>query len=109
MSGTIDPGALRHRLALEAEAQAPDGYGGFATNWVHQFDVWAAIRPLSATRDEEAGNRVHAITHEITIRSRDGISAGMRLMNSGSNYLIDTLHDPDGTGRYLLCRTIEKS
>ncbi len=109
MTGMIDPGAFRHRLAVEAEAQAPDGYGGFATNWVHQFDVWAGIRPLSANRGEEAGNRIHTITHEITIRSQDGITAGMRLTDSGSVYLIDTLHDPDGTGRYLLCRTVEKS
>lgn len=105
----IDPGSLHHRLSIEAEAQVPDGYGGFTTDWMHQFNVWAAIRPLSATRSEEAGSRIHAVTHEITIRSRDGIAAGMRFTGSGGVFEIITLHDPDGSGRYLLCRAIEKS
>ncbi len=45
----IDPGRLRFRLEYEALVETPDGQGGFASDWVKQFDVWAAILPTGAT------------------------------------------------------------
>jgi len=99
----LDPGRLRWRLQYESLVETPDGQGGFEAAWQHQFDVQAAIRPLAAGATERAGTREAAISHEITLRSRDDIAAGARFAKAGRVFEIVGVRDPDETGRYLVC------
>ena len=99
----LDPGRLRWRLSYETLVETPDGQGGFEAEWQHQFDVPAAIRPLSASAAERAGTREAAVSHEITLRFRDGIAAGGRFTKAGRAFEIVAVRDPDETGRYLVC------
>ena len=48
------------------------------------------------------------MTHRITIRSRDDIRSGMRFVGQGRVFEIMTVHDPDETGRHLVCAVREE-
>lgn len=104
---TIDPGSFRSRLEYLALVETPDGQGGYTTEWVWQFDVWAALRPAGASMPEQASTRQVVIAHEITIRRRGGILPANRFRLGERLFDIDTVVDPDETGRYLTCRCRE--
>ena len=103
----LDPGSLRSELALQANTPVPDGMGGHTENWNEIATVFARIEPVSATSVFGPGQTVEAVTHRITIRWRNGVAAGMRFARQGRNFDIVTVHDPDDTGRYLVCRARE--
>ncbi|WP_281685108.1 phage head closure protein [Thalassobaculum salexigens] len=69
--------------------------------------VFALIEPVSASAVFGAGQTLETVTHRITMRWRDGVASGMRLTRAGRTFEIVTVHDPDETGRYLVCRTRE--
>ena len=103
----VDPGALRSEMAIEAVALAPDGLGGHVETWSEVATVFALIEPVSASAVFGAGQTLETVTHRITMRWRDGVASGMRLTRAGRIFAIVTVHDPDETGRYLVCRTRE--
>ncbi|MGN6305729.1 MAG: phage head closure protein [Mesorhizobium sp.] len=103
----VDPGALRHRLVLQVATTAPDGLGGFAENWNDVATVFAGIEPVSADSRFGAGQTLEAVTHRITLRHRTGVEADMRFAGGDRFFRIVTVHDPDESGRYLVCRTRE--
>lgn len=107
MSITFDPGTLRRRLEYERLAETPDGQGGQSTVWQKQFDVWAAIRPTGAAIADQAGNRQAVTSHDIVLRQRPDIVAGMRFRSGDRLFEILAVFDPDETGRYLQCRCRE--
>ena len=50
---------------------------------------------------------METVTHRVTLRWRNGVAAGMRFARQGRIFDIVTVHDPDDTGRYLVCRARE--
>lgn len=109
MSGlTIDPGALREALVLEALAAVQDDSGGQVGDWVEVGSVFAGIVPVRASARAGADQRLEKVTHRITIRFRDDIASGMRFRKGARTFLVTALHDPDETGRYLLCMAEEE-
>lgn len=105
---TIDPGALRTRLALEQATPAPDGAGGFSPDWTLVATLFGWVRPVSAANRFGAGQGLETTTHVVTIRHRDDVRGGMRFSTGARRMAIETAHDPDGTGRYLECRVKEE-
>ena len=103
----IDPGQLSTELKLEAMTPAPDGAGGFAESWAEIALVFARIEPASVRDRFGAGQTLEEVTHRITLRHRAGVASGMRLSRGDRNFDIATVHDPDETGRYLVCRVRE--
>jgi SPP1 family predicted phage head-tail adaptor len=103
-----DPGRLRFRLELQEEIETPDGAGGFSTAWVLRRFTWAELMPLSAARIERAGNALAEITHEIRIRRQDGVKPGIRFVLGMRRFRIETVRDPDETGRFLHCLAKEE-
>lgn len=103
----IEPGLLRTELALEMCTPAPDGHGGFSENWTETAMLFARIEPISATSVFGADQTLEAVTHRITFRRRDGVASGMRLVKGTRIFEIVTVHDPDESGRYLVCKTRE--
>lgn len=104
----IDPGAFRHELALEAATLTPDGSGGHAVSWSEVATLFARIEPVSAVSRFGAAQTLETVTHRVTMRHRQGIASGMRLGRLGRAFEIVTVHDPDETGRYLVCRVREE-
>ena len=103
----IDPGRLRSECALEASVPATDAMGGHTENWVEVATVFALIEPVSAASKFGAGQTLETVTHRATIRHRSGVASGMRFNRQGRMFDIATVHDPDDTGRYLVCRVKE--
>ena len=103
----LDPGSLRSELALQANTSVPDGLGGYAESWVEIATVFAKIEPVSATSRFGPDQTMETVTHRITMRWRSGVAAAMRFVRQGRIFDIVTVHDPDDTGRYLVCRAKE--
>ena len=103
----VDPGLLRSELALQTSTPAPDGLGGHTENWAEIATVFARIEPVSATSSFGPDQTVETVTHRVTLRWRNGVAAGMRFVRQARIFDIVTVHDPDDTGRYLVCRARE--
>ena len=103
----VDPGSLRSELALQAATPAPDGLGGHTENWAEIATVFAKVEPVSATSSFGPDQTVETVTHRVTLRWRNGVAAGMRFVRQARIFDIVTVHDPDDTGRYLVCRARE--
>lgn len=104
----IEPGSLRSELSLQQRSTAPDGMGGSVAGWSEVATLQARIEPLSDRVAFGADKTTQRITHRITMRHRSGVSAGMRLVSGARIFAISTVHDPDESGRYLVCRVIEE-
>ena len=103
----IDPGAFRHEVALERASLTPDGAGGHAESWSEVAVLFARIEPVSAASRFGADQMLETVTHRITLRHRAGVASGMRFRRLARLFAIVTVHDPDETGRYLVCRVRE--
>lgn len=103
----IDPGALRTELSLEVLTPVPDGQGGHAESWSEVASLFARLEPVDVRAVFGADQRLNRVTHRVTIRARADIAPGMRFAKGDRRFLILSLHDPDESGRYLVCRTEE--
>lgn len=103
----VDPGMLRTELTLERAIPAGDGAGGHAENWREVATLFGRIEPMRADSRFGAGQTLETVTHCITLRFRDGVESGMRFVKGSRKFEIVTVHDPDETGRYLVCRARE--
>jgi len=103
----VDPGTLRSELSLQTCTTVPDGFGGHSEEWAEVATVFGRIEPVSATSVFGADQTIETVTHRVTIRGHGGVASGMRFVRQGRVFEIVTVHDPDDTGRYLVCRTRE--
>jgi SPP1 family predicted phage head-tail adaptor len=107
MSAAFGAGSFRWRLELQEPAATADGAGGVSGEWLRKRDVWAHIMPVAAQGIDRAGARIAEITHLVHTRHAGDIAAGMRFMLGERPFQIETVCDPDETGRYLKCETRE--
>ena len=103
----LDAGSLRHELSLQSATLPPDGLGGHAESWSEVASLFGLIEPVAANSAVSADQTLETVTHRITIRRRDGVRSGMRFVKGTRVFAIITVHDPDETGRYLVCRALE--
>jgi len=103
----VDPGSLRSELSLQACTVVPDGFGGHVEDWGEVATVFGRIEPVSATSVFGPDQTIETVTHRVTIRGRAGVTSGMRFARQGKVFEIVTVHDPDDSGRYLVCRVRE--
>jgi SPP1 family predicted phage head-tail adaptor len=103
----VDPGALKSELSLQAVSLTPDGMGGHAETWTETAVVFALVEPLTQASRYGADQTLETLTHRVTLRRRDGLASGMRFVKQGRVFDIVTVHDPDESGRYLVCRVRE--
>lgn len=104
----FDPGALSVRLRLERPVTGEDGQGGVTTGFATQAEVWARIEPLDATVEEVAGGGRVRLTHKVWLRFRGDVAAGMRFVKGSRRLVIESVHDPDERGCFLLCHCREE-
>lgn len=103
----LDPGQLTARLDLEGVVETPDGQGGATVSHAVESSHWARIEPVSAELAELGHAVRQSVTHRIWIRHAGGVVAGKRFRKGMRVFEILTVHDPDETGRYLVCRVRE--
>lgn len=103
----LDAGRFTARLDLESPVQAPDGQGGVTVSHAFESTHWARVEPLSAELIELGHAVRQNVTHRIWIRHAGGVTAGKRFRKGARVFDILTVHDPDETSRYLVCRVRE--
>lgn len=104
----IDAGRFSRQLTIENEVEVADGLGGFSKTYQAADTVWAHICPLSVSAMNEADAQVSKVTHRILLRFRAGVSAGSRFVTGTRRFHVETVRDPDETGRYLECMAVER-
>ena len=102
-------GARGRRFVLEVPLESPDGFGGVIRTYAAGPQVWGAIELLKGDERVRAGRPEEAITHRVTLRYRDGVTAAMRLVRGLRRFAIRSAADPDGTRRDLVCLVEEIS
>ncbi|WP_343313901.1 phage head closure protein [Brucella sp. BE17] len=104
----IDPGQLDRELALEELRPEADGLGGYVETWAEIAMLWGRIEPVSVTQRNFATRPQPEATHRILLRFRDGLTTAMRFRKGGRLFRLETILDPDETGRYLICTAVEE-
>jgi SPP1 family predicted phage head-tail adaptor len=108
MVSFVEPGNFRTELALEAAALVDDGAGGHSEVWNEIATVLARLEPQRADLRFGGDQTMESVTHRVTLRFRDAVQSGMRFRLNERLFSIVTVHDPDETRRYLVCRTREQ-
>ena len=104
----IEPGSLRTELALEEATLSEDGANGHTEDWAEVATVFARLEPQRADMRFAGDQTLESVTHRVTLRFREIVKSGMRFRLGDRLLAIVTVHDPDETGRYLICRTREQ-
>ena len=93
---------------LEEYVTTPDALGGHTQSWVEVHSLFTRVEPLSAESVFGADQTLETATHRVTLRWRPGARSGMRFRRNPRGLDIITVHDPDDTQRYLVCRAREQ-
>jgi SPP1 family predicted phage head-tail adaptor len=102
-------GARGRRFVLELPLESPDGFGGVVRTYAAGPQVWGAIEMLKGNERVRAGRPEQAVTHRVTMRYRDGVTAARRLTRGLRRFAIRAAADPDGERRRLVCLVEEIS
>ncbi|HJW77174.1 MAG: phage head closure protein [Microvirga sp.] len=105
----IPIGARGRRFVLELPLESPDGFGGVVRTYAAGPQLWRAIELLRGDERVRAAHSEQAVTHRVTLRYRDGVTAAMRLVRGLRRFAIRSAADPDGSRRELVCLVEEIS
>lgn len=86
---------LNERVRIEQQTGSDDGYGGKALSWTELATVFAQVQPLYVGQAErEVGDQRRAYAgYRIRIRTRNDISAAMRLVWKNHVLNIHSIHE----------------
>ena len=98
-------GSGKTRLGAEWTCGLVKAYAPFSDD---KYRHIALVEPVRAMAAFGAGQSLETVSHRITLRFRSGVASGMRFVRGSRVFDIVTVHDPDETGRYLVCRAQEK-
>ena len=103
---TLDPGRLNRQLTLEAPDQTADGAGGLSPSFAAAGTLFAAVDPMGPAERDNSGFAVTGRLFRVTLRWRAGITLAHRFRPGPRVLAIESLADPDETGRFLIaiCR-----
>lgn len=79
----VDPGRLRHRVAIETPARSRDVYGQKTPDYVHLATVYASVRPLKGDKRFTMQQVVPEVSVSVLIRYRAGVTPECRLVHRG--------------------------
>lgn len=100
--GVIKTGDLKHRITIMTKTTQRKSGGGLTELWAEDFSLWAKIKPKRWNPLIQADDRGQVVSYDIYVRYRTDITTKQRI-KYGSRYLfIDSFHDLDETGNYLL-------
>jgi len=94
-------GDLRHRVTFQDWTKVSDGMGGTVDTPADVCTVFAAIWPVSATEQVQAGQTVMTVSHRIRIRYRSDITAKLRVKFGSRYFAIVSIINPNESGKLL--------
>lgn len=78
-------GRLRHRIIIQQRTETQGTTGEVTWTWSEFATVWASIEPLAGRQFFAAQQVQTAISTQIRIRHREGITAKMRVLFTPDN------------------------
>ncbi|WP_152045372.1 phage head closure protein [Aureimonas psammosilenae] len=105
----IDPGLLNKRASLQVAERQPDGLGGGVVSWREVAEVSLHVEPLVTRPIERFDRREATITHRVICRKRGDVDRGMGFALGARRLIVRSVHDPDESGRWLVCRCEEEA
>lgn len=75
----MQAGKLRHRVDIQKPTNAQNSLGETVPTFVDQDRVWAEVMPLSGRELLAARQTTGEVTHQVTIRWRDGLTPTHRI------------------------------
>lgn len=110
----MNPGKLRHRLAIQSRSWTVDDIGERTGTWSTLDTVWGQVRPLSGSETMRAQQAQMDVTHEITIRygtyfgsSDTELLPEYRFVYDGRFFRIRSIVNPEERNIMLICLTEE--
>ena len=97
-------GSLRERVELLQRVQTIDAAGGHADGFVSLGLAWARVRSASGSIVDIADARNARVSHVITIRFRQDINPGDRLVYRSRQLEIISAADLNGYRAYLVLK-----
>lgn len=99
----LKAGRLRHHVQLQEKQKTQDpSTGELEVDWVTIATPWVEIVALSARDFIAASAQQSEVRTRITIRFREDVAAGMRILHRGMVYtILGVLPDPDSGLEYL--------
>lgn len=94
---------MRARVRLESPARVADEIGGAALAWLDQGDVWAEIAAGGATQSAAFDAASSVTGYRVTIRRRDDVRAGWRVLWDARSLRILGVRDEGGARIELVC------
>nr|WP_316653297.1 phage head closure protein [uncultured Gellertiella sp.] len=104
----LDAGALRHPLVLETPVGVADGQGGVSVSFAPLASLFARIEPLGPVETDDSGFADISRQIRVTIRARPDLRRGQRFASELRRFVIESVEDPDESGRYLVCTCREE-
>jgi SPP1 family predicted phage head-tail adaptor len=104
----LDAGRLTAKLLLQAPIDTSDGQGGVMRTWSDVSSLWAAIRPLTVSRDEVASAERVTALFDIWLYMRSDIVVGMRLIQQARIFTVLSSRSSDESHRFLILRCVEE-
>lgn len=101
MEGCMRIGALNKLITIQYTTKVPNGMGGFTSTWADHDTAWAAIWPVSASEQVQAGQQVMTITHNIRIRYRSKFKPSWRIRFGDRYFAIVSVTNPNESNRWL--------
>ena len=101
----IPTGEMDKRVQLQSPVVSKDTSGGADKTYTTYATVWARIRSLSGKEFLAAQQVASDISHEITIRKREDVTAADRVQEGARFYDIQApLDSDDGWDSLLMCK-----
>ena len=99
---------LNRQLVLEAQAQLPDGSGGFTEAWQPLGTLWAEVTTRTGRERAEVGGPVSTVSYKIVVRAAPlghpaRPVADQRFREGTRLFRIQAVAEHDPEGRYLTC------
>ncbi len=76
--------------------------------WDTYATVWARIEPVASGEKIVAGHLSGVVTHTVTMRYRDDIAGGMRVLHRGRILRLLVVSDADESRRFIVARAEEQ-
>ena len=105
----LDPGLLRWRAVLETADLTPDRAGGAMPAWREVRELSVHVEPVAAKAEERFDQEMATITHRVICRGAEEVQRGLAFRLGDRRLLIRAVHDPEETGRFLVCRCDEEA
>lgn len=109
MNSTIAAGKLRHQIRITLPNLTEDSFGDSVNDDASLIaTVWASIEALEGRELYAAQQRVSDVTHRITIRWMEGITARLNVLFGKRMFQIQAVLNPDEIEHKLVLLCIER-